>query len=216
MKESIDLWLNPSIPDNSSTILGNEALHQPIELVGIVSTETPILQEPTASRVDNKGESDALSESSKLEPVLMDSIFPKVAESGGLGLSYDDLVALIKEHVSTQEWLATLPSEAYVIQLSTIRVNGALSVMDKLKTDSLINPLFIRVLLDYNQGQNHYRVKVLYFDSMSHPGLVTRVESLPKHLKVSKPYIASVRHILSKLEFTQTQLKQDGIINVNP
>ena len=131
-------------------------------------------------------------------------------------MSNEQLFDLMIEHENTKKWVASLPPNTYVMQLSTIGITNSLEVIKSLRLDTSINPHLIRVLLDFNQKQLHYRVKVLYIDSNSYSSLIQEIESLPAHLKVSKPYITSAKHILSKLESTQAQLKQDGIINVNP
>ncbi|VAW47826.1 hypothetical protein MNBD_GAMMA03-1935 [hydrothermal vent metagenome] len=117
-------------------------------------------------------------------------------------------------HLSTVKWLLKMPNQMYIIQLASPHV-GMLEEAIAFYNEQGIPIDRIHFLIDLDRLGQKNRFRVFYFASASYSTLKRIISELPPEIRSATPYIVTVGGVLKNLEYTQNNLKQNGIINVS-
>jgi type II secretory pathway predicted ATPase ExeA len=124
------------------------------------------------------------------------------------------LSTLLRLHTESIVWIRGLPAEGYIVQLATATLDEVGSVLAFYKRSEM--PIdSMHILIDSNQKDGKFRLKVFYIASESYSKLMRAINGLPQKMTASRPFVRTVKQVVSNLEFTSNKLKQHGISNVS-
>ena len=122
------------------------------------------------------------------------------------------LSKLLLLHSHSEAWIKETPESTYVVQLSTWRMSDLESVVQFYKRYEI--PIdSLHLLIDFKSKENKFRLKVFYLTSPSYSHMVDAINQMPAKLRLSKPYITTVKQLSQNIELTSHKLKQHGIYN---